>query len=454
MGKEPTGREIPPQDLKRSINLFQATMYGVGLILGAGIYVIIGDVAAVVGNAMWISFIVASIIALFTGLSYAELSSIFPKSAAEYVFAKNVFGSHFTALVVGCLIIFVAVASAATVALGFSGYLTSAFFQQFNPILVAIVLVAALSFVNFYGIVQSVWMNTTFTFIELAGLAIIILAGFWFGSSSITNYFEMPDMMLESSLESSLLLMIGAIFGGAGLIFFAYYGFENIVNIADETKNPVRVIPKALLISIAVTTALYILVAITTSALVGWKALSLSEAPLSLAAEKAFGAQGVIILSLIALFATSNTALMMLISGSRIIYGISKDHSFPKILAVVHKSRETPWVAIIIVMVSTMTIIAWSSGDIATIASIAVFGIFLVYAIVNSSLIWSRFKNPSYKRPFTSPIRIGRFPVLAGMGLITSIAMLFQFNINIIFGGFLVLLSIAILSIVLIKIKK
>ena len=428
-------------------------MYGVGLILGAGIYVIIGDVAAVVGNAMWVSFIVASIIALFTGLSYAELSSIFPKSAAEYVFAKNVFGSHFIALMVGCLIIFVAVASAATVALGFSGYLTSAFFPQFNPILVAIVLVAALSFVNFYGIVQSVWMNITFTFIEIAGLLIIILAGLWLGSPSTTNYFEMPDKMIVSS-GSSLLLMVSAIFGGAGLIFFAYYGFENIVNIADETKNPVRVIPKALLISIAVTTALYILVAMTTSALVGWKALSLSEAPLSLAAEKAFGAQGVIILSLIALFATSNTALMMLISGSRIIYGISKDHSFPKILAAVHKSRETPWVAIIIVMISTMTIVACSSGDIATIASIAVFGIFLVYSIVNFSLIWFRFKNPSYKRPFTSPITIGRFPVLAGMGLITSIAMLFQFDINIIFGGFLVLLSIAILSIVLIKIKK
>src|SRR5215204_5016256 len=296
-------------------------------------------------------------------------------------------------------------------------------------------------------------MNTIFTFIELAGLAIIISAGFWLGSPSTTNYFEMPDKMSESS-ESSLLLMIGAIFGGAGLIFFAYYGFENIVNIADETKNPVNVIPKALLISIAVTTAFYILIAITTSALVGWKALSLSEAPLSLAAEKAFGEKGVFILSLIALFATSNTALMMLISGSRIIYGISKDQSFPKPLAAIHKSRETPWVAIIIVMVSTMTIVACSSGDITTIASISVFGIFLVYSIVNLSLVWFRFKNPSYKRPFTSPIRIGRFPVLAGMGLITSIVMLFQFDINIIFGGFLVLLSIAILSIVLIKIKK
>lgn len=141
MDRDSIGIRVPPRELKRSINLFQAIMYGVGLILGAGIYVILGDVAGIVGNAMWISFIVASIIALFTGLSYAELSSMFPKSAAEYVFAKNIFGSHFIALVVGCLIIFVAVASAATVALGFSGYLTSAFFPQFNPILVAIFLV-------------------------------------------------------------------------------------------------------------------------------------------------------------------------------------------------------------------------------------------------------------------------------------------------------------------------
>jgi len=88
LGKDSKGKAILPQELKRSISLFQAVMYGVGLILGAGIYVIIGDVAVVAGNAMWISFIVASIIALFTGLSYAELSSMYPKSAAEYVFAK------------------------------------------------------------------------------------------------------------------------------------------------------------------------------------------------------------------------------------------------------------------------------------------------------------------------------------------------------------------------------
>jgi basic amino acid/polyamine antiporter, APA family len=450
--KDSERKRILPQELKRSINLFQAVMYGTGLILGAGIYVIIGDVAAVAGDAMWISFIVASIIALFTGLSYAELSSMYPKSAAEYVFAKNVFGNQFIALVVGCLIIFVAVVSAATVALGFSGYFTSIFYPQFHPVIVAIVLIGVLSIVNFWGISQSVWMNTVFTFIELAGLFIIILAGFWLGSPGSTNYFESPDKMSELS-KATLLTWIGAIFGGAGLVFFAYYGFENIVNIADETKNPVRVIPKALLISIAVTTALYILVAISTSALVGWKGLSLTEAPLSLAAERALGGQGVIILSTIALFATSNTALMMLISGSRIIYGISKDQSFPKILSAVNKSRKTPWIAIIVIMTSTMIAITFSSRDISTIASIAVFGIFLVYTIVNLSLIWSRYKITDYNRPFVSPVRIGRFPVLAGIGLISSIGMLFQFNIDTILGGLLAFLSIIVLCIVLIKKK-
>ena len=117
------------------------------------------------------------------------------------------FGSHFIALIVGCLIIFVAVVSAATVALGFSGYFTSVFFPQFHPVLVAIVLIAALSFVNFYGISESVWMNTAFTFIELAGLMIIILAGIWLGSPGNTNYFEMPDKKSELS-EPSLLFMI------------------------------------------------------------------------------------------------------------------------------------------------------------------------------------------------------------------------------------------------------
>ena len=174
-GKEESG-------LRRNVNLFQAVMYGVGLILGAGIYVLIGDVAGIAGNAMWISFIISAFIATCTGLSYAELSSMFPKSAAEYVYVKNAFGNNAAAFIAGWLIIFVAIVSAVAVAIGFSGYFSS-LFPQFDPLLSAAALVLILSVVNFVGIKESVWMNTIFTFIELAGLAIIILAALLFGST-------------------------------------------------------------------------------------------------------------------------------------------------------------------------------------------------------------------------------------------------------------------------------
>jgi APA family basic amino acid/polyamine antiporter len=304
--------------LRRNINIFQAVMYGVGLILGAGIYVLIGDAAGIAGNATWVSFVIAAVIASFTGLSYAELSSMFPKSAAEFVYVKNAFKSRLAAFVTGWLIIFVAVASSAAVAVGFSGYL-AVFFPQFDPLLSAIGLVIALSAINFVGIRESLWMNTTFTFIELAGLAIIVAAAVILNPFSEADYYSLPP-----AVAGSIPMSVGAIIGAAGLIFFAYYGFENLANLSEEAKNATRTIPRALIISIAVTTGIYILIAICAIALVGWENLSSTDAPLALVADKAFGRTGVAVLSGIALFATSNTVLMMLVAGSRIIFGMAR----------------------------------------------------------------------------------------------------------------------------------
>ena len=415
--------------LKRNVNLFQAIMYGVGLILGAGVYVLIGDVAGIAGNAMWISFIAAAIVASFTGLSYAELSSIFPKSAAEYVFVKHAFRNNMVAFVTGWLMVFVAVVSAAAVSLGFAGYF-SVFFPQIDPLLSTVVLIAGLSFVNYIGIKESMSMNVAFTLIELAGLAIIVFAAVAFGSPSEVNYYEMPPQA-----TSSLLTSMGALASAAGLAFFAYFGFENLANISEETKNASRVIPKALLISIVVTTAIYILVAISAVAIVGWKELSSSNAPLGLAADKVFGKGGIIVISAIALFATSNTVLMMLVSGSRIIFGMARGGSLSGGLAKVHHSRKTPWIAVVITMLLTMAVAAASKGSIEAVANVAVFGIFAVYALVNFALIWLRYREPNRERLFRSPITIGRFPLLAGLGAITSIAMLTQFNSNIMLTG-------------------
>jgi APA family basic amino acid/polyamine antiporter len=408
--------------LRRNINVFQAVMYGVGLILGAGIYVLIGEAAGIAGNAMWSSFVIAAAIASFTGLSYAELSSMFPKSAAEFVYVKNAFKNRLAAFVTGWLIIFVSIASSAAVAIGFSGYL-AVFFPQFDPLLSAIALIMALSVINFVGIRESVWMNTTFTFIELTGLAIIVVAAVALNSFSQTDYYTMPP-----AVAGSFPMAAGAIIGAAGLIFFAYYGFENLANISEETKNATRTIPKALMISIAVTTGIYILIAVSAVALVGWENLSSTDAPLALAAEKAFGRTGVTVLSAIALFATSNTVLMMLVAGSRIIFGMARENALPPWLGRVHPLTKTPWVAVILVMLLTVGLIAFSRGSISGVANVSVFSIFMVYAAVNLSLIWLRYKQPALERPFRSPIRIGWFPVLAGLGFATSLAMLTQFN--------------------------
>ena len=189
-----------------------------------------------------------------------------------------------------------------------------------------------------------------------------------------------------------------------------HYGFENISNISEETKNPTNN-SRALLFSILATTIIYILVAISTVALVGWEELSNSTAPLAFAASKALGNYGIIVLTILALFATTNTVLMMLISGSRIIFGIAKyDEAIPTILAEAHSARKTPWLAIIFTMAFTLATIILYSGKLTDVALISVFSILVVFVLVNLSVISLRFKQPSLRRPFMSPFRVKKFP--------------------------------------------
>jgi APA family basic amino acid/polyamine antiporter len=204
--------------LKRTISLFQATVFGIGLILGAGIYSIIGEAAGIAGNMVWISFIIAGLLALIIGLSYAELSSLFSKSAAEYLFVKEAFENEFLSLTVGYIVIFVIVSSAATVAVGFSGYM-DIFIPYIPEIIIAIILIVLLSIVNFYGISESINLNILFTFIELVGLFFIIIAAFAYGHVYNIDYFESP-INSPSNLSSNLIF--GLILSASGLIFLLF----------------------------------------------------------------------------------------------------------------------------------------------------------------------------------------------------------------------------------------
>lgn len=434
------GEDRSPSELKRTIGLFQATVFGIGLILGAGIYSIIGEAAGIAGNIVWISFIIAGLLALIIGLSYAELSSIFSKSAAEYLFVREAFENKFLSLSVGYIVIFVIISSAASVAVGFSGYM-AIFIPHVPEIIFATILIIMLSIVNFYGISESINLNVLFTFVELAGLLFIIIAAFALGYIYNTDYFEVP---INSTLNIQPSLIFGMIFSAAGLIFFAFFGFENVVNIADETKVPNKTIPKALMISIMVTIVIYILVAISAISLVGWRDLYLSEAPLATAAEKVSGPPGTFTLSIIALFATSNTVLMMLISGSRLIYGISKDRksTLPSILSKIHSKRRTPWLSILIVMFIAIMIIVLFGGTLSVIAGVTVFCVLIVYIIINIALIRLRYKKSKVDRRFTSPFSIKRFPILPGLGIVLSVIILLQFEPRIMLNGVICIVGI------------
>jgi APA family basic amino acid/polyamine antiporter len=394
-------------------------MYGVGLILGAGIYALIGNAAGVAGNSVWISFILAAVASVFTGLSYAELSSMYPKAAAEYSFIKNAFKNNFVAFIVGWLTLFVAIISASTIAVAFGGYFASLFGA---PILVSAMLaIIVLSFVNFFGIKESSSMNIIFTIIEASGLALIVWIGFGlFGNVNI-DYFDAPNGF-------------SGIFAAFTLVFFAYIGFENIANIAEEIRQPRKVLPRAIILSISITAIIYILVATATIRVLDWHELGLSIAPLADVVKKALGPQAQIILSLIALFATTNTVLIMLISGSRILYGIARDRSLPKIFGIIHQKRKTPWPAVI--AIGSLAVIFTFIGDLSTIANISVFTIIMVFIFVNVSIIWLRVKEPNTERPFKVPLSVKNVPILPIFGIITPLLGVIQLNWEVISIGF------------------
>ncbi len=406
-------------ELNRRMGLFHLTMYGVGLILGAGIYVLIGEASGFAGDAVWIAFVLGSIVALFAGLSYAELSSIFPKAAAEYIFVKNAFKNNFFAFIIGWLTVITSMITAATVALGFGGYFSE--FLNIPIVISAIILIGILSIVNFVGIRESSWTNTVFTIIEATGLILIIIIGFTISDPEPVNYFESP-----TGFTGIIIAFV--------LIFFAFIGFEDMANVAEEVRNPKKVIPKAIILSVIISGLIYVLVSLAVVRVINWQDLSLSAAPLADVAERGLGIQGHIIFSGIALFAITNTVLITLVAGARMIYGMARDKSFPNFLTKIHSKTKTPWIAVITIMVVA---ISFSFiGDIVIVANITVFAVVITFGAINLSVIVLRYTEPDIERKFRIPINIGKFPVLPIFGLGISVYMSLQFEIEVILVGF------------------
>ena len=297
--------------LKPVLGPVQLIFYAVGVIVGAGVYSVLGAAAGLAQHSLWVSFLVSAGVALLTAISYAEMATSFPAAGAEYVYIRRAWPkADWLAFGIGAIILIGGAATAATVAMAFGGYLR--IFIDLPAPVAALLLLAGCTVFNIWGLRESSWVNILFTSIEVVGLFLVIVA-------ALMSEARMPVVAVAA--ESSLM-------AAASLLFFVYLGFEEIANLAEEVHNPGRHLPIALFVSLAVTTGLYVAVAFAVLSLATPGELAASEAPLAAAVQKAWpGASNM--LSAIALFATANTVLITVIATSRVAFSMARDKEFP-----------------------------------------------------------------------------------------------------------------------------
>lgn len=412
-------------ELKRVLGLPMLTFYGTGMILGAGIYTVIGKAAGLAGESVWLSMILAAISAALSALSYAELSSMFPSVGGVYVYLGEAFPkSKWIANSIGLMMTFSGMATSAAVALAFAGYMHQ--FVAISPAVIAFFLLIIFTGINILGIEETSWMNVLFTVIEVSGLLVFI-------------YLGMNTPSFGNAISASPTL---ATITGSALIIFAYFGFENMVNFAEETKNPEKTLPRAILLSICITTVIYVLVAFAAISLLPIDQLAQSKAPLSDAvfpiSSKLAGALGGI-----ALFATANTVLIALATTSRVLYGMAKNHAVPQVFAKVHKTKQTPWFSDVVICF--FAILLLPLGRVEILASISSFAIMIAFLAVHVTLIVLRIQRPEQKRPFSVPLSIKKIPIFPVLGGIITVLLTLQFETTVyVFGAaFLIIIIIS-----------
>jgi amino acid transporter len=405
-----------PSGLRRVLGLPALTFFGVGMILGAGIYAVIGAAAAEAGSQLWMSFLCASVVALLTGLSYAELAAMHPRAGAEFVYLREA-APRIPALALGTALLvgLSGLATCATVALAFSDYLggllgweagTGPFSAHH---LVALALLGASFAVAFSGILQASWVNVIFTLIEIAGLVIVVVLGLGTGEMGSTAL-EMPDIGSASL----------GVLGGAGLVFFSFLGFENVATLSEEAKKPETMVPRAVIASILISGTLYVLVALAVVALLPPAELAASATPLTSAVETQSATAGTA-LSVIALFATANTCLASLVVTSRLVFGIADGGALPSLLKRTSLGK-TPWVALLVCLVVAVALTFL--GEVPVVARLSSFASLAAFLVVNVAVMVLRKRDPSRARPFRIAGNIAGIPVTAVLGAIATVALI------------------------------
>jgi APA family basic amino acid/polyamine antiporter len=367
------GGAVQQQSLRRALSLPLVTFYGLGNILGAGIYVLVGKVVGEAGLFAPLSFLLAALLASLTAFTYAELSSRFPLSAGEAVYVQEGLGISLLPSVVGILIVLAGIVSAATIMNGFAGYLR--IFVPIPSATAATLLVLVLGGLAAWGIAESVVAAAVVTVVEVAGLLLII------GIAS-PDLVGLGSLLVELPPLSEAAVLPGILMG-AFIAFYAFIGFEDMVNVAEEVRQPERNLPRAILLALLISSVLYLLVSVAAVTSLPVEQLAATDAPLAVIYVSVTGREPVLI-TLIGMFAVVNGALIQIIMASRVCYGMAKQRWLPACFAQVHPRTQTPMVATATVAVLVLLAALWF--PIESLAKATSFFLLIVFALVNLSL--------------------------------------------------------------------
>lgn len=401
-----------PTRLKRGIGPWLLLFFVLGDIVGAGIYALVGEVGAITGGAIWTAFLAAFVLAIFTATSYVELVTKYPRAGGSATYAHNAFRNPFVSFIVAFAVAASSITSACTLTLAFSGdYLGQ--FVNIPTLLAAVAFLALVTFINFYGIAESVRINVVLTCVEIFGLFLILVIG----AAALGTGTGDPGRAFEFSEGSAVL---PAVLAGTVLAFYALIGFDDSVNVAEEVQRPSRAYPFAIFGGLAIAGVVYLLVTFTASMVVPTADLAASDGPLLEVVERGPLPIPLTLFAAIALLAVSNGALINLIMASRVVYGMGDQGVMPSIFATVHRGRRTPWIAIVFVSAIALVLlltVGRNDDALSTLSSTTVVLLLSAFVMVNVSVLVLR-RDPVDHDHFTAP---SVFPVL---GIVVSAALL------------------------------
>lgn len=393
--------------LKRRVGLGLLTTYGIGVMVGAGIYVLVGAVAGIAGDLAWLAFVLAGLVALPSALSFAELSSRVPQAGGAAAYMRAAFGSSALAGLVGLAMVSAGTISAAAVLRGGVGYLTG--IVAIDPLWGIIGLGVLLTVIAVWGVVESLGFAAILTVIEVVGLGLVITAGLL-----AVPVAPPPPDQVQAGGDLSLAVM--GILGATALAFFAFIGFEDMVNLAEETRDPERNVPRAIIIALALVSVIYAAVAFAATRAVATDVLAASDRPLALVWQ-AWTGGSVVFLSAIAVVAALNGVLAQIVMAARVLFGLGREGGMFAIFH--HTSARLGTPVLGSVLVGGAVIISALLLPVATLAGLSASVLLVVFVLVNIALL--RLKSRAGVTPrFAIPRAVPWFGLFASLAALAA----------------------------------